>query len=91
MEQREKAVVTVVGKNAVGIMAKVAGVCAQNNASIVDVSQTVKDVFFTMVMLIDVSNMECGIEGLENQFYEALPGMQIHVMHEDIFNAMHSI
>lgn len=91
MEDRKKAVVTVVGKNAVGIMVRVAGVCADNNVSIVDVSQTVKDVFFTMVMLIDVTNMKCGVEALENQFKELLPGMQIHVMHEDIFNSMHSI
>lgn len=91
MNKKEKAVVTVVGKNSVGIMAKVATVCADNKANIVDVSQSVKDVFFTMIMLIDVTDIDCSIEELENRFKQNLPSMQIHVMHEDIFNAMHTI
>ena len=88
MKQREKAVVTVVGRNKVGILANAATVCAEN---VVDISQSLKDVFFTMIMLVDITEMTCSIEDLDRMMRERLPEMQISVMHEEIFNAMHTI
>lgn len=91
MDKKEQAVVTVVGKNNIGILAKVATAIAEAKASIVQVSQIVMDEYFTMNMLIDISSMEGNIPGLESDLKDRLPGMEIHVMHENIFNSMHSI
>ncbi len=91
MDKKEQAVVTVVGKNNIGILAKVATAVAEARASIVQVSQIVMDEYFTMNMLIDITTMDGNIHVLENDLKERLPGMEIHVMHENIFNSMHSI
>lgn len=86
-----KAVVSVIGKDMVGILAKVAGVCAQNNANVAEVTQSVLEGYFCMVMIIDIDAMTCDIPGLEQQIREIVPEMVVHVMHEDIFNSMHRI
>lgn len=91
MNEKEQAVVTVVGKNDVGILAAVATVIAEAKGNIVQVSQIVMDEFFTMNMLIDISSMESNIPQLEAALKERLGGMEIHVMHENIFDSMHSI
>ena len=59
-----RAVITVVGKDAVGILAKVSGVCARLNANIIDVNQTVLVDIFTMVMLAEIDNMNGGVAEL---------------------------
>jgi len=91
MSEKERAVVTVVGRNDIGILAAVATGVAEAKASVVQVSQIVMDEFFTMNMLIDISSMECGISELENALKDRLSGMEIHVMHENIFSSMHQI
>ena len=91
MKDKEQAVVTVVGKNDIGILAAAATEIAEAKASIVQVSQIVMDEFFTMNMLIDISGMDGNIPGLEKALKERLAGMEIHVMHENIFDSMHSI
>lgn len=91
MNEKEQAVVTVVGRNDIGILAAVATGIAEARASIVQVSQIVMDEFFTMNMLIDLSSMEGSLPELEKSLNDRLPGMEIHVMHENIFNSMHSI
>lgn len=88
-----KAVVTVVGRDTVGILAKVAAVCASHNANILEVSQSVLSEMFSMVMVLDISNLNDDFSSLQNAL-GALGeeiGMKIHAMHEDIFNAMHHI
>ena len=88
-----KAIVTVIGYDTVGILAKVSAVCAENNANIIDVTQSVLKDMFTMVMLIDISSLKEDFAVLQNALYalgEAI-GMKIHVMHEDIFHSMHHI
>ena len=88
-----KAVVTVIGQDTVGILAKVSAVCAEHNANILDVSQSVMKGIFTMVMLIDISEITSDFSGLQtalNDLGERI-GMKIHTMHEDIFNSMHHI
>ena len=91
MKEKEQAMVTVVGKNNIGILAAVAAGIAEARASIVQVSQIVMDEYFTMNMLIDISSMDGSIHELEEDLKNRLPGMEIHVMHENIFDAMHSI
>lgn len=86
-----KAVVTVIGKDMVGILAKVAGTCADSNANVLEVTQSVLHEYFAMVMLIDISEMSCKIDTLKKNIMNKVPDMQIHVMHEDIFNSMHKI
>lgn len=88
-----KAIITVIGHDTVGILAKVSVVCAENNANIIDVTQSVLKDIFTMVMLVDISDLVSDFAGLQNALYALgdTIGMKIHVMHEDIFNSMHHI
>ena len=88
-----KAIVTVVGYDTVGILAKVSAVCAANNANIIDVTQSVLKDMFTMVMLIDISDLTDDFSALQQSLFTLGDqiGMKIHVMHEDIFNSMHHI
>ena len=88
-----KAIVTVVGRDTVGILAKVSATCAEHKANIVDVTQSVMQDLFTMVMLIDISDITSDFSSLQNALYALGDeiGMKIHVMHEDIFNSMHHI
>lgn len=88
-----KAVVTVVGKDMVGILAKVSTFCASRNVNVLEVTQSVLSELFTMVMLVDIS----GLDGDFVSFGKELSrlgdslGLKIHAMHEDIFNSMHKI
>ena len=88
-----KAVISVTGKDGVGIVAKVSIKCAECGANIVDISQTVLDGYFAMILIAEVSglNMQFGdfvdvMTSLGNE-----NGLRIHTMHEDIFNSMHRI
>jgi ACT domain-containing protein len=86
-----KAVITVIGRDMVGILAKVSAVCADVNANIIEVTQSVLQDYFAMVMLVDMRGMSTDVAGLEARLSENVDGMKIHVMHEDIFNSMHKI
>lgn len=86
-----RAVITVVGKDKVGILAAVATSCAQANANVVDVNQTVMDEFFTMTMLVEIDEINTNFETMKEMISQAVPAMQVHVMHEDIFNSMHRV
>ncbi|MBR5516910.1 MAG: ACT domain-containing protein [Firmicutes bacterium] len=86
-----KAVLTVIGKDNVGIMAKVSTACAAQNANILEVTQSILEGYFCMVMVIDISKLACELDELADKVQESVPEMQIHVMHEDIFNSMHRI
>lgn len=86
-----KAVITVIGKDMVGILAKVSTACADSNANVLEVTQSIMEGYFCMVMVIDISVMSCSLDELESTLKESVPDMVIHVMHEDIFNSMHRI
>lgn len=86
-----KAVVTVIGKDMVGILARVSSACAEKNANVLEVTQSILDGYFCMVMVIDISLMSCEIDTLQKSLKESVPDMVVHVMHEDIFNSMHRI
>lgn len=88
---REKAVVTVTGRDKVGILASVSACCANANASVIEMTQSVKQDFFTMMMVISVEQMNATIAELQDAILKELPTMDVHVMHENIFNSMHRI
>ena len=85
------AVISVVGKDRVGILAMVSGICAKANANILEVTQSVLQEFFVMIMVIDISNMNRSLSDLRRELEENSMGMKIHVMHEDIFHSMHRV
>ena len=93
MEKTEKAVITVIGKDMVGILAKVSAMCAEKDVNVLEVTQSILQDLFVMVMLVDISKATAEIAELADAF-DALGdqnNLKIHVMHEDIFNAMHRI
>jgi len=88
-----RAIISVVGRDTVGILAKVSQACADCNANIVDVTQSVLQDMFVMVMMVDITDIRVDFPALKetmNALGEKI-GMVIHVMHEDIFNSMHRI
>lgn len=88
-----KAVITVTGKDSVGIIAKVSTECAKYDANIVDISQSVLSDYFAMIMLADIDDLKVPfsefVDIMSNVGQER--GLSINVMHEDIFNTMHHI
>ena len=86
-----RAVISVIGKDMVGILAKVSSTCAEANANVVEVTQSVVQEYFAMIMIIDISKMSISIDQLNDNLKKNVEGMEIHVMHEDIFNSMHRI
>lgn len=91
MKKTSKAVVTVIGKDTVGILAEVSAACAKVNANVVEVTQSVLDSFFCMIMIIDITEASKSIDELRQDIETKVPAMKVHVMHEDIFNSMHRI
>ena len=88
-----KAVITVTGKDSVGIIAKVATACAEFGANIVDISQSVLSDYFAMIMLADIDALTVEFSEFVDKL-EALGkanDLVIHTMHEEIFNTMHHI
>ena len=88
-----KAVISVIGKDAVGILAKVSAVCAEYNANVTEVTQSVLQDVFAMVMLVDITRLSTLLSELSDRMSELgkSMGLSIYVMHEDIFNTMHHI
>lgn len=88
-----RAVVTVIGKNGVGIMAGITSVLAQHRVSILDISQTIMQEMFTMIMIVDISSIDGNFSDLVSDLKsKGLDlNLSIHVQHEDIFNSMHRI
>lgn len=88
-----KAIITVIGKDNVGILAKVSTACSQVNANIIEVTQSVLQDMFAMIMLVEFDNNAVGIEEISKKLDVVAEetATKIHVMHEDIFNSMHKI
>ena len=88
-----RAIVTVIGKDRVGIIAEVCALLAGNGVNVLDISQTVLQEYFTMIMLVDTQG--CGIPFVELSAALAeageKTGLSIRAQREDIFNAMHRI
>ena len=88
-----KAVITVTGKDNVGIVAKVATECSSMGANIIDISQSVLREYFAMIVLVDIDGLSCAFGDFVDKM-SALGdanGLRIATMHEDIFNSMHRV
>lgn len=88
-----KGIVTVIGKDQVGIIAKICTYLSENGVNILDISQTIVQGYFNMMMIVDFS-------GSEKRFEEAVGelmalggkiGVKVKLQHEDVFNSMHRI
>lgn len=88
-----KAVITVIGSDRIGIIASITGVLAKADVNILDISQTIMQSIFSMIMLVDLSNMSCEFTELSDllkQTGEEL-GVEIRFQREEIFTSMHRI
>ena len=88
-----KAVITVVGHDAKGIIAKVSAKCADAGANIIDISQSVLGEYFAMIMVIEIAELNRPFTDFANEL-KALgesENLDIRTMHESIFDAMHKI
>ena len=88
-----KAVVTVTGKDKVGIIAMASAECAKYGANIVDISPTVLSEYFAMIMMVSIEGLTVDFAEFADAMSKAgeRNGVDIRVMHEDIFNTMHRI
>lgn len=89
----KKTVITVVGKDSVGIIAKVCTYLAENNVNILDISQTIVGGFFNMMMIVDVTECKTDFAGFNNALEKIGEdmGCTIKAQREDIFDKMHRI
>lgn len=88
-----KAIITVTGKDNVGIIAKVSARCAGCGVNILDITQSVLKEYFAMVMLVDIDNITKPFTEFVDMMTDLGKenNLDIHTMHEDIFNSMHRI
>ena len=88
-----KAIITVVGRDTVGIISKTSALLAERNINILDITQSVLGDIFAMVMYVDISACSIPFTDFVDEM-DALGrscSLAIHTMHEDIFNSMHRI
>ncbi len=89
----QRVIVTVVGRDRVGIIASVSNLLAESNVNVLDISQTILQDFFTMIMVVDISKAKVSLQELQlllKSKGEEI-GVQIKAQHEDIFRYMHRI
>lgn len=88
-----KAIVTVIGKDRVGIIADVCSMLAANGVNVLDISQTVMQDYFTMIMMVDTSGCKMQFKELAELLHGSgeQAGLTIRIQREDIFEAMHRI
>ena len=86
-----RAIVTVIGVDKTGIIAKTSNLLASNDINILDITQTILQDLFTMVMLVDIKNSKIGFGELSKQLDDLGHelGIEIRIQHEDIFKSMH--
>ena len=88
-----RAVITVIGKDTVGILARVSTACAERHINVLEVTQSILQDMFVMIMMVDIS--KCDVPFTE--FADAMTalgqemGLSVRAIHEDIFNSMHRI
>lgn len=88
-----RAIVTVIGKDRVGIIASVCALLSEHNVNVLDISQTILQEYFTMIMLVDASGTDVPFADLVTALETAGAerDLVIHAQREEIFNAMHTI
>lgn len=92
-ESPMRAIVTVIGKDRVGIIASLSNILANCNVNILDISQTTMQDVFTMIMLVEISGLCIPFSELSEQLEKkgVEIGLSVKIQHEDIFNSMHQI
>ncbi len=93
MESKKRAVITVVGKDSVGIIAKVCTYLAENSINILDISQTIVDGFFNMMMVVDITGIDDSYQEVADKL-ESLGsdiGCAVKIQREEIFDSMHRL
>jgi ACT domain-containing protein len=88
-----KIVITIIGKDRVGIVAKVATALAEDGVNILDINQNIVHGYFNMVMFADMEGAKISLQALQLEFKEIGEGIgvEIKIQHEDIFNVMHRV
>lgn len=88
-----KAIVTVIGVDRVGIIAKISTILMEHNVNIIDLSQNVLNDIFTMTMIVDISKISASFEALNDALQECGKqlGLDVRLQKEEIFTAMHRI
>ena len=88
-----RAVITVIGRDMVGIIANTSAILSRCNVNILDINQSVYSDIFAMVMFVDISNSSVPFGELQKQLAQEgeRMGLAIHAMHESIFQAMHEV
>jgi ACT domain-containing protein len=88
-----RGIITVIGKDRVGIIAAVSNILADANVNILDISQTTLQDFFTMIMLVDLTDPNITFDSLAKKLNDKGEemGLSVRIQREDIFNAMHRI
>lgn len=88
-----RSIITVVGKDTVGILSKVSSLCADHSVNIIEVTQSILQDMFCMIMLVDVNKCDIPFTSFADDI-SALgkkTGLSMNAVHEDIFNTMHHI
>ena len=88
-----RAIVTVVGRDQVGIIAAVCALLSEKNVNVLDISQTILQEYFTMIMLVDLSGSDVSFAALRDDLAAAgaARGLDIRIQREDTFQAMHEL
>ncbi len=88
-----KAIVTVVGKDRKGIIARVSNILFENDINIIDISQTIMQDMFTMIMMVEFDSSGISVHDIDKKLAQAGDemGLSIHVQREEIFTSMHRI
>ena len=88
-----RAIVTVIGKDRIGIIHGVSSVLSESSVNILDISQTIMDDMFVMIMLVDCSGSVIPFSELSSRLEKkgAELGVQVKIQHEEIFQSMHRI
>lgn len=88
-----RAVITVIGKDMVGILAKVSAVCADHGINVLEVTQSILQDMFAMIMMVDIEKSDIPFTAFADELTALGTSMNlsVHTMHEDIFNSMHTI
>ena len=89
----KKTIITVVGKDTVGIIAKVCTYLANNRVNILDISQTIVDDFFNMMMVVDITSVDAGFQEISDQLASICEeiGCRVQIQREEIFDNMHRL
>ena len=93
LNDQHKAVITVVGNDSIGIIARVSTVLADNHVNINDITQTILEDIFTMIMVVDLEKSDADIKSLDEKLEKlgADMGLSIRIQHAGLFHAMHRI